>query len=135
MGRLGADPLSRQTKNGTSVVQLSVATTRKTYRENPDPALQPILSEETQWHQVTVWGRQGDHCSQYLKKGSPVYVEGFLRSRTFENKDKISVTRFEVQAETVSFLSKAQTGIQRTEAGMETTLVVEPTASLNAHAE
>lgn len=109
IGRLGADPIQRTTKNGNPVVNFSVATSRK---------LKPISGadepggegrrweEETQWHQVVVWGKQGEYCAQYLRKGHGVYLEGSLRSRQYEAKDGTQKTVFEVHADDVRFLSR-----------------------------
>lgn len=106
LGNLGTDPLSRKTKTGTSVVHLSLATSRKIPQENrsDSPDALPSFTEETQWHQVVVWGKQGDVCAQYLKKGSQIYVEGSLRSHTYEDREKHKKTSFEVYADQVIFL-------------------------------
>lgn len=68
MGRLGADPIQRFTKAGTSVVTLSVATCRKIFKEEADPSKESAWLEETQWHRVIAWGKRGEACHQYLKK-------------------------------------------------------------------
>jgi single-strand DNA-binding protein len=107
VGRLGGDPIQRQTKSGTSVVQLSVATARRVHKEGVENAgslNEDAFIEETQWHRVVTWGRQAEACAQYLRKGHTVYVEGFLKSRQYEDKNGLSKLSVEVQAETVSFL-------------------------------
>jgi len=104
VGRLGADPIQRQTKSGTPVIHFSVATTRRIFREDTEQAPDSAPLEETQWHKIVVWGKQGEACAQYLKKGNPVYVEGSIRSHAYTGKDGTSKTSFEIQAENVSFL-------------------------------
>ncbi|MGE4107133.1 MAG: single-stranded DNA-binding protein [Bacteriovoracia bacterium] len=105
MGRLGADPIRRETKSGKTVVRLSVATERRLTRaadESDDTG-----SEEkavTQWHQVVAWGRQAEACAQYLKKGRAVYVEGSIKSRKYEDKDGNPRQSFEISAREVNFL-------------------------------
>lgn len=119
IGRLGADPTHRATKSGLSVVNFPLATSRKVRGEQP---MQPIEHgevsqvevqakgrtevEETQWHRVVAWGKQGEACAQFLRKGQVVYVEGMIRSRKFEAKDGTPRMAFEVHADTVSFLGK-----------------------------
>ncbi len=109
LGRLGSDPIQRQTKTGLSVVHLSVATSRRTLAEGSQSATEgPQYLEETQWHKVVVWGKQGEACAQYLKKGNLVYIEGSIRSRNYEDKEGQRKVSFDIHAETVSFL-----GVQR----------------------
>ncbi len=106
LGRLGADPIQRQTKSGTPVVHFSVATSRRVVSEEAQtPNTEPTYKEETQWHRVVAWGKQGEACGQYLKKGNSVYVEGSLRSHSYEDKENGTKVSFEVHAETVSFLN------------------------------
>ncbi len=107
IGRLGSDPIQRQTKSGVPVTHFSVATTRRILKDRGDETsteteTSPI--EETQWHRIVAWGRQAEACSHYLKKGNSVYIEGQMRSHTYENKEGKSNLCFEIQAETVSFL-------------------------------
>jgi single-strand DNA-binding protein len=109
IGRLGADPIQRTTKNGNPVVNFSVATSRKFkaaagMEESEGDGRK--WEEETQWHQVVVWGKQGEYCAEYLRKGHGVYLEGSLRSRQYEAKDGSQRTVFEVHADDVRFLSR-----------------------------
>ncbi|MBI4924513.1 MAG: single-stranded DNA-binding protein [Bdellovibrio sp.] len=101
MGRLGADPIQRFTKSGMSVVHFSVATSRKIKSD----ALGLEDREETEWHKIVVWGKQGEVCAQYLKKGSPVLIEGMIRSHSYDSKDGTKKTAFEIHADQVSFLN------------------------------
>jgi single-strand DNA-binding protein len=106
VGRVGVDPVQRATKNGTSVVNFPLATSRWV----KDAAAEGVEGEatskgdETQWHRIVVWGKQGEVCAQHLKKGEPVYVEGSLRSRQYTLQDGSKRMAFEVHAENVSFL-------------------------------
>ena len=121
IGRLGADPEKRTTNSGQSVVRFSLATSRRVKERQeqaddgtPEEANAPEsdvgteqYGQETQWHRVVAWGKQGDICAQYLKKGQSVFVEGSLRSRKFNGKDGVPRTLFEVHAQNVSFLGTA----------------------------
>jgi single-stranded DNA-binding protein len=64
-------------------------------------------TEETQWHRIIVWGKQAQSCAQYLKKGSPIYVEGWIRCNTYNDKNGQRRFYSEVQCEVISFLAKA----------------------------
>lgn len=105
VGRLGADPVQRETKNGMSVVHFPVATSfRVKPKEGVDGEIPEARSEETQWHRIVAWGKQGEVCAQYLKKGQSVFIEGVLKTRKFEGKDGNERLSVEVHADNVSFL-------------------------------
>lgn len=112
MGRLGADPILRQTKSGSSVVNFSLATSRQFPKRageagrelGPDPRGALEFVEETEWHKVVVWGKQGEHCFQYLKKGDPVYLSGTIRSHSYSDQGGVARTAYEIHAEDVNFL-------------------------------
>jgi single-strand DNA-binding protein len=110
VGRLGADPIQRNTQAGRLVVNFPLATSRKIRKEADDQKTEVEYLEETQWHQVVVWGRQGETCAQYLKKGSSVYVEGRVKSHRYDAKDGVQRMAFEVIADEVSFLGNAPLG-------------------------
>jgi single-strand DNA-binding protein len=98
IGNLGRDPELRYTPGGQPVCNLSVATTRVFNDRNNE------RREETEWHRVTVWGKQAEHCSQYLSKGRQVYVEGRLQTRSYEDKEGIKRYSTDVVADSVKFL-------------------------------
>lgn len=99
VGNLGADPDLRYTQSQASVCTLSIATTDRRKNKAGD------VVEYTEWHRVIVWNRQADACSQYLRKGSSVYVEGRISTRSWEDQ-KTGQKRYttEVVAERVQFL-------------------------------
>jgi single-strand DNA-binding protein len=61
--------------------------------------------EEVEFHDIVVWGNQADACNTYLSKGSPVYVEGKLKTRNWDNAEGVKQYRTEVKAQNVQFLS------------------------------
>lgn len=73
IGNLGSDPEIRTTQSGKPVTNFSVATSEKFNGE-----------ERTEWHRVVVWGQAAEHCQRFLKKGSKVYVEGRIQTRSWE---------------------------------------------------
>lgn len=83
LGRLGADPETRATSNGTTVVNLRVATSEKwTDKQTGDK------KESTEWHTIVLFGRLGDIAAQYLSKGRQVYIEGRLQTRKWQGQDR-----------------------------------------------
>ena len=98
IGNLGSDPEMRYTPNGQAVTSFSVATNYKYTTPEGE------RRDETEWFRVSVFGRQAETCNQYLAKGRKVYVEGRLKSRTYETKD--GQTRFsnEIFANDVRFI-------------------------------
>lgn len=105
IGNLGKDPEMRYSPNGQAVTSFSLASNR-TYKGNDGQQV-----KETTWFRITVWGNQAESCNQYLKKGSKVLVEGRLipddkgSPRIFQRKDGTYGASFEVNAQTVRFLS------------------------------
>ena len=100
IGNLGRDPEMRYTPNGQSVTSFSIASNRKYTTAAGEQR------EETEWFNVSAWGRHAELCNQYLTKGQQVYVEGRLHSRTYETRD--GQTRFvnEINLTDVQFLSR-----------------------------
>ena len=98
LGNLGRDPELRYTQSGTAVCQLSIATSRTFTDRNNE------RREETEWHRVVVWGKQGENCAKYLKKGRQAYVEGRLQTRSYEDKEGIKRYSTEVVADVVQFI-------------------------------
>jgi len=99
VGNLGRDPELRHTQNGTAVCNLSVATTRAYTNRSTNERV-----EETEWHRVTAWGKQAEHCAKYLRKGRQVYVEGRLQTRSYDDKEGAKRYVTEVVADAVQFL-------------------------------
>ncbi len=99
LGNLGADPEFRTTTNGTSVASMRMATT-ETYKDKNGE-----WQDQTEWHNVSLWNRLAEVARDYLKKGSKVYVEGKLRTRSYEDKEKITKYFTEVVALNMILLS------------------------------
>jgi single-strand DNA-binding protein len=102
IGNLGKDPEVRYTKSegGQAVCNLRIATSRSWTDKQSGQR-----KEETEWHDVEVWGKQAEACGQYLKKGRLVFVAGRLKTDSWEDKDsKEKRYRVKVVADTVRFL-------------------------------
>jgi single-strand DNA-binding protein len=95
-GNLTRDPEMRAMPSGGNVTSFSVATNR-TFKKADG-----TKQEATEFHNVVVFGRQAETCAQYLKKGSPAYVEGRIQTRSWD-KEGVKQYRTEVIAERVQF--------------------------------
>lgn len=82
IGNLGADPESRTTQNGGAVSTVRLATA-ESWRDKETQELQ----ERTEWHRVVFFGRTAEVVTQYLTKGSQIYVEGRIRTQKWQDKD------------------------------------------------
>ena len=82
VGNLGQDPETRYAPSGDAICNLRVATT-ETWKDKQSGEKR----EATEWHRVVLFGRQAEVASDYLKKGSQIYVEGRLQTRKWQDKD------------------------------------------------
>jgi single-strand DNA-binding protein len=100
VGNLGKDPEVRYTSGGQAVANLRIATSRSWTDKQSNQK-----KEETEWHDVEVWGKQAEQCGEYLAKGRQVYVEGRLKTDKWQDKQS-GQERYKVKvvAETVRFL-------------------------------
>ena len=105
IGNIGKDFELRKTAAGSSIANLTIATTRR-YKDG-----QGQQQEETEWHSVVFFGKTAEIASQYLHKGSSVYIEGRLHTRKYTDKQGIERYATEIIGETLQFLdSKKSTG-------------------------
>ncbi len=79
IGNLGRDPEIRYSQSGVAVVNFSIATSEQWTDKNTGDR-----QERTEWHRIVVFGRQAEVCEKYLNKGSKIYVEGRLQTRSWE---------------------------------------------------
>ena len=100
IGNLGSDPEMRFTPNGNPETSFPVATSRVYTVADGE------RREETEWFTVVAWNRLAEQCNQFLTKGRLVYVEGRLRTHTWESQDGQRRYRNEIVADRVSFLDR-----------------------------
>jgi single-strand DNA-binding protein len=98
IGNVGRDPEMRYTPNGAPVTTFSVATNRRWNNAEGQP------QEETEWFRVVTWNKLAETCNQFVTKGSQVYVEGRLRTRSWDGQDGQKHYTTEVVAQMVQFL-------------------------------
>lgn len=99
VGRLGADPELRFTPSGRAVANFNVATS-SVWKDKSSGE----RKEDTQWHKIVVWGPQAETCSKFLQKGREVFVEGEIRTRSYEDKEGTKRYVTEIIARDVRFL-------------------------------
>jgi len=102
IGNLGRDPEMRYTPEGQAVVTFSVASSRK-YKTAAGEQ-----REETEWFNVSAWGKLAEICNQYLTKGKQVYVEGRLKSRTYQVQSGETRFSLDVSCSEIQFLGGGQ---------------------------
>ena len=101
VGRLGKDPEIRSTPGGTSVAKFSLATDEKFTDRAGEK------QERTEWHNIVAWGKLGEICGQYLKKGKLVYIEGSIRTDSWDDKESGQKKyRTEIVANTMKMLDR-----------------------------
>jgi single-strand DNA-binding protein len=105
IGRLGKDPELKFTTSGKAVTKFSLATSEKWKNKGTNEPM-----ETTTWHNIVVWGEQGETVSKYIRKGSQVYVEGRISNREYDDKNGIRRYTSEVVADRVIFLDSAERG-------------------------
>ena len=104
IGNLTRDPELRYIPSGQAVTTFSIAVNRTYNSQNGEK------KEEVSFIRIVVWARRAEVCNEYLKKGSPVFVEGRLQSRSWEAQDGSKRSTLEVIASNVQFLSGGSRG-------------------------
>ncbi|MDB5029970.1 single-stranded DNA-binding protein [Mucilaginibacter sp.] len=99
VGHLGKDPEIRQLEGGVSVASFPLATS-ETFNKDGKKV------EQTEWHNIVLWRSLADVAAKFLQKGKLVYIEGKLRTRSFEDKEGIKKYTTEVVAESFTMLGR-----------------------------
>ena len=107
IGNLGRDPEMRFTQGGTPVTNFSVAVSRSWQSRDGE------LREETEWFRVVAWTRLAEIANEYLRRGSKVYVEGRLATRTWQDREGNERTTTEVVAQEMLMLGGREESPQR----------------------
>jgi len=103
IGNLGKDPEVRTLESGAKVANFSMATTESYKNRNGERV------DTTEWHNIVLWRGLADVAESYLKKGSQIYVEGRIRTRSWDDKDGNKRYTTEIQGDVMTMLgSRAQ---------------------------
>ncbi len=105
IGNVGKDPEVKVLDNGVRVANFPLATT-EIYKKDGS------RQEQTEWHNIVLWRGLAEVTEKIVKKGATVYIEGKLRSRTWEDKDKVKRYSVEVVADTLTVLTGRREDIQ-----------------------
>ena len=104
IGNLGAKPEIRYLSSGQAVAELRVATTERWKSRDGE------RQEKTEWHRCVIWGKAAENAARYLDKGSKVYCEGRLQTRSWDDKDGIKRYTTEIVIDRMEYLSTARGG-------------------------
>lgn len=98
VGNLGKDPEVRAIEGGRKVANFSLATTESYKDKNGERV------DSTEWHNIVFWGPIVDVIEKYLKKGSQVYIEGKIRTRSYDDKEGVKKYTTEIVGQTLTML-------------------------------
>lgn len=105
VGNLGRDPEMRYTPSGVAVASFSVATSDE-WKDKDTGHKQ----ERTEWHRIVAWRGLGEVCGKYLRKGSQVYIEGKIQTKSWEDKDGIQRYATDIIAQNMQMLGGPKQG-------------------------
>jgi single-strand DNA-binding protein len=126
IGNVGKDPEIQVFESGRKKAAFSFATTER-YRDKAG-----VDQSVTEWHNIVVWGPQADTVEKYVRKGNPLYLEGRIKYREYEDKDGVKKRITEIMLDTFSMLSSKPAVDSGTEIqAPETSTPPPPDTSLN----
>ncbi|MBP5318270.1 MAG: single-stranded DNA-binding protein [Paludibacteraceae bacterium] len=102
VGNVGADPEVRYLDNHVAVANFNLATTERGYTTSSGVT----VPERTEWHRIVLWRGLAETAEKYVHKGSQLYIEGRIQSRTFKNKEGQERTVVEILADTMQLLGR-----------------------------
>jgi single-strand DNA-binding protein len=105
IGNLGKDPETRYLPSGEAVTSFSIATS-ETWKDKTSGE----KKEATEWHRISAFGKLAEICGEYLRKGSPVYIEGSLRTRKWQDKEGQDRYTTEIRADQMRMLGSRGEG-------------------------
>lgn len=105
VGNVGKDPEVRYFDNDRAVANFSLATTERGYRTSNGID----VPEKTEWHNISCWGGLAKVAEQYVKKGDPLYIEGKIRSRSYDDKNGIKRYVTDIHVDNLEMLGRKST--------------------------
>ncbi len=108
IGNVGKDPEVRYIDNNVAVANLTLATTERGYTTSSGT----VIPDRTEWHNVVLWRRLAELAREYVRKGSQIYIEGQIRSRTWEDKEGNKRYTVEIYADNMQLLGKRPESIR-----------------------
>ena len=104
LGNLGADPELRFTQSGQAVLNMRLATTESYLDRNK------VRQERTDWHNVVLWGKRGEALAKFLTKGTTIFVEGGLRTSSYDDKEGNKRYKTEIHATNIILAGRGRGG-------------------------
>lgn len=123
IGNVGKDPEVRHLETGVPVVTIPVATSERYKDKNGE------VKEQTEWHNVVLWRSLADFAEKYLRKGMQVYVEGRIRSRSWEDQSGQKRYTTEIVADVVRLLGRKSDNEQQQGTGQARPAAAAPAAT------
>ena len=105
LGRVGKDPDVRYVAQNQPVASFTLATTEHGYT-NANGVQVP---ERTEWHNIVMWGKNAEIAERYIRKGTQIYLEGRLRTRAWEDRNKVKRYTTEIYVDTFELLARPST--------------------------
>lgn len=102
IGFVGDEPKIVNTQNGSKIASLSIATTDKGYTKQDGTT----VPDKTEWHNVVLFGRLAEVAEKYIHKGASVYVQGKMRTRSYDDKNGVKRYVTEINADTLQMLDR-----------------------------
>lgn len=102
MGFVGADPKINITQSGRKVASFSIATTEPSFTTKDGK----VVAERTEWHNIVLWGRTAEVAERYIRKGSSVFVQGKIRTRSYQDKQGQTKYITEIEGELLQMLDR-----------------------------
>ena len=100
IGNVGANPDVKYLEGGVAVASLRLATTEKYRNRNGENV------EQTEWHNIVMWGRAAEYAEKYIRKGTRMLIEGKIRTRTWEDRNAIKRNITEIYVDSFELLPK-----------------------------
>ena len=100
IGNVGKDPEVRHLEGGASVATITLATTER-YKDRTG-----VAKELTEWHTIIAWRQLADLAENYIRKGSQIYVEGRIRSRSYDDQNGVKRYVTEILADNIQLLGR-----------------------------
>lgn len=101
LGNLGKDPEVRHQEGGVAIAKFPLATTESHKDKNGNKV------DQTEWHNIVLWRNQAEFAEKYLKKGNTIFIEGKIRTRSWEDKDKNKRYTTEIIGDSITIVSTA----------------------------
>lgn len=105
IGFVGTDPEVRVLSSGNKVANLTLATTERGYTTQSGQT----VPDRTEWHSLTVWGKGADVIEKYVRKGSQIYVEGKIKTRSWTDDGGVTRYKTEIQVDIFELLDRKNT--------------------------